>query len=67
MPEQDREKFIEIHSTNISQYVLGLNDLPSKEEFIENYVKLTSQKAKPSKKRKSAESTYEWLKENGLL
>lgn len=67
MPEQDREKFVDVHSTKISQYVLGLNDLPSKEEFVENYVKLTSMKRAPSRKRRSAEKTYEWLKENGLL
>ena len=63
MEEKFRNRFIEIHSVKVSQYILGLNDLPLKEEFIENYRKLSTTR----KKKKSARKTYEFLEKYGLL
>ena len=65
--QQLRNRYKEVHSKPIADYVLGLKKLPSKEEFVLEYVRQTSRKEKPSKKKKTARRNYEFIVENGIV
>ena len=67
MPEEHRDKFMDLHSINTTQYILSLDDLPTLEEFIDKYSKLTTVKGKPSIKRHNAKKVYKFLEKWGLL
>lgn len=65
MSEEKADRFRDIHGLETVQYVLGLNDLPTLEEFIIEHSKTCKNKHRSA--RKCAINMYDFLTREGLL
>ena len=63
MPEIHADAFRDLHSADVVQYVLQLDELPTEDEFVVRYMQLS----KAKQKRKNGRKTYKWLSKYGLL
>ena len=64
MSEAMADRFRDIHSTDTVQYVLGLSELPTEQEFILEHKKTCKHKHRSG--GSCAKKLYKFLKEVGL-
>ena len=64
MPTEHADKFRDLHSPAVVQYILSLDELPPKEEFVDSYIKITKTRRH---KRHNGLKMYDFLAKYGLL